>query len=728
MGSGAPIAKLGPYPLLGSGPTRWTLRMGVEPVVATFDMAPDSARSALADALKPLTLKLESGERKEQFAGLYVLHAAPSEDPDIARVVVADRRWFWSRRRFLGRFNIRRRVGTRRQQNPEEPATAPVFDAVQYAPWSTRDNSGSPAGAWRPVEVLYRVLESCVAAEREVTGASPDFRVGSTEGLEAVPIEGLVLDAYAHEALRTALGYLPEMDVFVDEKGDIRVISKASGAEAGMVKSTREIVDAGHVEFVRHRRVRPSEIHVYFSRQCEVRFNAVGPDDTVTIDDRYMENVLPIPDYELVVDGDTLARGTWIPVSKALTAWGNVPGWNAPLTDEFLRQAALPFLDLFDALGQDAMGEGSADWMSRLSTLQQHWRKTYRVNRHWADRILRIYAHRVATIDPTTGTRAPAQMFSNYCIVSSARTRLIERRAGKEQSYARNVRGYPVGGKIGEDTHPAPARVSVVDPDQFIVRFDYLVDPNRTYEMVLPSMMELVGDSTTGDARPSRPGPTHDILDPIQPIGFDLLTESQQPATLTREHRIATIVTAEPAAPNDLRQLHRIVVRPDDVRGMVTSYVRKSLLDAAGPVLEIRISDAVETARTAWADAAAELIEAAFGIGGGQAETVDLSPWTVNEDSNESGASLNQIARAAAAAVWSALADRYVGSASGQLEQQIRPAGRLSEVTHEIRSDGVSVTSISLPGYVQPIDFLGFLPDGARRTLLGMVGAGRLAS
>lgn len=726
MASEYPRCTLGGFPLLGS--VSWNMREGVAPATSLVTMQREDAENLLNGVLQGVTLRLHSASSTTEINGVIPVQVMPADSPHHLRVLIADRRWFWSRRHVRRRYNIRRRVGTKRQANPLEPAVAAVSDQVQYAPWSTRHGIGAPHDAWRPIDVLMDILSECRASESQVNAPSgPVFeRLAEMEG---VPIEGLVIDTDAAAALQTALSTLPDVGITVDHLGRVVVYFQASGEEAGLAAAMHEFVDAGHIEKSSQHRVRPRAIHVLFDREIEVRFDATTSGETLESDGRYMENVLPVPDFKLDVNGQTVSQGTWISMESAFDAWGVLPGIGVKLSDQIMRQAFLPHAGLWEGMLLAGERDPDADWMARIAAVQQHWRQTYRVNRRWADRMLRVLPHRVATIDPTTGTRAPSLIFSNFAVMGTQRTFLLDKASGQsDASYAMNVQGYPKGGKIGTDTKPAPAKVTVIDDDQFILRFDYLLDPARTREIVMPSMVELEGDNTGSDSKPSSPGPTADVTNRERPIGWNLLTRSQRPPSLTRDHKIAVIVTALPGSPNSANQMHCIEVSPADVMDMVPSHAKASLERCDGPILQVSIGANVETARVAWLDSASARIEKAFGVrGGANAERVALHELTVNADEAAGGAaSLNEIARAQAAAIWASMSDRHIGTASTALHQQYRPRGRASEVSHEIRSDGVSMSTISLPDRLEPVDLTAYLSANARRRVLGLVQGGRV--
>ena len=101
-------------------------------------------------------------------------------------------------------------------------------------------------------------------------------------------------------------------------------------------------------------RRRPSAIDVYFTREDEVRFDYHEPLTTGTADitnpDRVLENVLQLPDPELLIGSKRYGQGSWVQINQALlNAWNtdlppkilNGSGTTTlkPITFDFIRQS-----------------------------------------------------------------------------------------------------------------------------------------------------------------------------------------------------------------------------------------------------------------------------------------------------------------------------------------------------------------------------------------------------
>jgi len=722
-------------PTLGSSPEGWAERVGVDAPVWEFDVSPDVASSLAKGYPLAVPLKLSPGAGSAgdeiEVAGLVCIGRAPGHDPNMARVRITDRRYVLPRIAIRRRYNVRRTVGSKRlKQIDEVPENDPLADEVAYHPASL--NKGRPWTAEEILDDIFRRVERApVGVFDPGTGHLIDIVSGGGAGLSSVPVEGLELSDSADDAIRRVLASLPGMALKVNARGQFVVFSRVSGREADVEKQTRpESVHGGHVELIDNGAIRPEEIHVLFSRKCELRFD-FEESGTVTTDARYMGNVLPVPDYQIQDGARTLAQGTWIEFQSALDAWNGSGGLAAlgPLTLGKIRKAMVPFLDPWTGARLHGLRVPDADWMARIAAVEQHFRQTFRINRRWMDRIAAIEPYRVALLDPTTGTRAPAVAYSDYALLGSARSMYAEAIGDADMSYVLNVARYPTDGRIGSTTKPAACRVTIEDADQGILRLEYLVDTVRLRDTCLPSKIEIEGDGTRPGENPAHSGPSADpSLDTSRPPTFDAVSETSPEASwqLTEQHKAAVILTAVPAYPNDETAFHRVVVRPRDVMPLLPQRMRESLASSYGPRLEIIVPQAVAAALVAWNDDRASEIEKAFGIGVANGEDISraIEPLTLNAaaqvDIGNTAASLNAVAVAYATAAWCAYADHFEGSRETSL-RKVELDGWMSSIEHTKLPDGRMVTRVEFPGARRPVSIFGVMDSGTRRVVLGLV-------
>jgi len=710
-------------PILGSSDATWILREGSRPVIQGFDMIPGDADALLS--IGPKTLTLEG----LTVNGLYALNVVAGPNPNIKRVLLADRRWFWSYKAVYRGYNIRRNVGFKRIQDPAaRPEVLGTQPKILYAAWSLRDRTPDldPASAkWLGRQMVEDVVKTVA---RHETGGLGEPRVVFRDqgGLDALPVENLWIKDQGDQAIARALAYLPDAGIYVDYDATIIVYRKGSGSESSVVETAGPAtVDGGNAILVSNSILRPVACDVLFTYEPEVRFDFNEASTTVMADDRYIENVLPSPDFSLVVAGETLAQGTWITFSEALTAWGPPPGFSGPLSQDDIQKCMVPFMDFWAGLEISGALNPNADWAARIAAIQLHYRRTYRINRHWMDKVKQLKAYRSATVHPSNGTRAPALAYANYSLLAGQRALFNFQRAGvptKDFAYALNVPCYPNDDVLTITTKSSPAVVTILDADQGIIQLDYRVDPYRFWEAVLPSWVTLSDKENDLDANgfPLFAGPSGDLGHEGFPVTFDTLNHLHldRLPKLSKNHKCSIILTAVPAPgiPNDQRQFYRVRVRPGDVQAMLPLA---TLQPALGPVMEVVIGEAVETARIAWNDADKSTISNLF-VGEDESDmTSKITPLVLNAGStSQSGASLQQIALAAAARIYGSLTDRYQGQKTVTMAPSITLQGWLSEVAQSLRTDGSAVTQLTLPERIQPFDLFSFLDSNARAMIL----------
>lgn len=740
-------ARLGPVPLLAAGDQVWALVEGTSPYQGSFKVRPGDADRLEGLGTQGLTLDLRTLQDNLQVRQLFFLHQVPGDHPHEREVLVTDRRWLWTYGH-IGprRYNVRRHVGFHRLKNPAAQELQPVVATVQYAPFSVH-----PSGrAWTALEILQDVLDAVLEIERQYNGqvAGHHIEPSLADKLTKFPVENLVVDDRADLALQRTLDHLAEAGCRLRLDGTVVLYDKASGAEQRQVRRLgHEAVGKGHTQLVTKRRVRAKRVEALFTREVEVRFDYEELDTLegttdVQPDDRYMENVLPVPDWELQLDtGETVCQGTYITIQQALRAWNLAVNGDNPfgqaLTLQDLREAIVPYLDLAAAL--DLLGKTAprADWSARLNALFQHYRRTFRLNRRWMDRVLSWDAYRVSIIDPTTGTRAPAVAYADFCWIASQRSLLLQATQDQPLNYVNNVPRDMAGDKLTSSTVPAPARVSIVDHDQGIVRVDFMVDTLRLYEMTLPGMIGLNGSAQDALGRPKDPGPVAQVGRAAtrggHQLGFNLLRRlsADRKPELVAPWKLTIIITAVPGSPNTDQQLHRIPVTPAQVAGIVPPGMRAGLGDATGPVQEVRIGGGVETARVAWLDSRSDDVERLFGLGDGK--PAKLAGLVINDSGGAPAgaggggvaASLQGIALAAAARVYTGYADRVLGDAAGKINGQVEPEGWIGQVQHIVTRRGEGFTRLDLPDKVAELKIASLLDPNTRAVVFKLARPGK---
>lgn len=731
-------AKINGVPAIAQG-VGWRATTGVSPHQAEFSVPLDAVGGLLAAKRGETVLEMHG----QTWKALSIIEPGYASDPNVGRIRVVDRRYWWSYKHHYQWINWRARVSTKRRGEWQEELQPAAVDAFKYRAFSSVNGAGK---AWDPLLALKYVVTA-------INGKAPIIE--DAKELKKLPLENLDLDMEGHEAIARCLRALPGAELTIDLEGEVRIFSWLSGAEVevvgeGLIKihgeAGPEIVGAGHVEKIDRANVRPKYIDVLFTPEIEVRFDFVGDDPADTEKDagetvekrgipktpRRVRNVLPLPDFKLTYKGKDYYQGTFFTVDDSINAWTDPPGILSKLSHKILRRAFIPERGLWAALGLagtlDAKGS-TANWSARVAALQAHYRQTFQIPKDWLERTFAMRPYLVGTIDVTTGQRAPAMAFSDHAIKPSEKGLYLDAatRKADKLAYAWNVTGYPgenveivtdtIAAKTGaEQTQPAPATIQILDEDQGVFRVAYQVDPWGRGQMVFPSKLE---NTPTRDWRKSTMKK--------KAVFFNSITKGGKVCALAETHRLAAIMTLVPAT-----SLYRIRVKPEDVAGLLPKAVADGLGESTGPPKEIRVGPGIETARIPWSQKAAPAIEKAFGQGLAPGADVPgltkaLRPFCVNDSPGEKGAkgergaSLNQIALAHAASFYATVHDRVEGSMSAPMNADYIPTGAIDSVSHQVDGDGAPTSSISLRPTIEPIDVAAYFDASTFRIVFRRV-------
>ena len=689
-------ATLGGVPLLASSAVGWTYREGTVASSGTFDLEPADAAALLAKKATPIDLIYEVNGRKVTVKNLYVIHAAPQDQPQIAKVTVADRRWLWPNKRITRRYNMRRNIGVQRNQSiGNVGGLAPVDSSVWYWPWSVK---GDPAVPWKAKEVLADVMSEIGIPEQQWAGIAMPWIDSTGANLNQIPFENFeLLGETCANALLRVLAYLPGIGVKVNEDGTVEIFDKTTGGEMDMVKALGAEVDGGgHVTLIDNRILRPRSIKVTFQREIEIRLDYAetsvsGTTALPALDARYVENVGIVTDGYLAVGGaiGTVAQGTYLTFDQFFATWKAHNGFT--MSNDLVQKGFCPWFDLFSDLADAGDFDPSADWVGRIGMVLRCYRQTFRISPRWMSRILSFRANRLSTVNQATGGRAPALVMADHAYIPSKRGRLKD---VNNQYVCVNVDAYQQVLQPGTFTTTPSATMEIVDADQGIFAIRYEVDPIRLSALILPSKVQNP--------------PNMDIRYPLRGnIDMDSFVRGQASAQLSPDYKMSVIFTAVPASPNTEQQLHTITVTPAQAQ----VALGKTLGSCEGPDLEIFIGPQTCTAKIQWLDGRSADIEACFGITNA---TPNLQGLVLNETVSNAtnGAALNNCALAAAAVVYATLIDRPQGTQAGHISAGIGIKGYIEEVRHELAPDGVALTHISLPGQIQPLSIKTYL-DGS---------------
>jgi hypothetical protein len=136
--------------------------------------------------------------------------------------------------------------------------------------------------------------------------------------------------------------------------------------------------------------------------------------------------------------------------------------------------------------------------------------------------------------------------------------------------------------------------------------------------------------------------------------------------------------------------------------------------------MQIRIPSNVQTARFSWSDAPDDVdaIEKSFGINTSDPSSVGIDKLCINGEKGNYTASLQRIAKAAAAQAYATMIDHPVGGATGAMKSYMVPIGWIKSVIHELTTSGELVTHLAIPEKIPEISLFRYMDTGTRALIL----------
>jgi hypothetical protein len=736
-------------PVLASSPVQWALRSGIKPVIMEYDMSVqqfNNFKSGLG-TVNGITLKISLENNKTlEIRNLYYVGNSVGTNPHIKRIMVADRRWLWNRHVIYRKYNIRRHVGVKRLTTIDVRELQETAPEVRYAKYSVKATQMGNVEKWTAKEIIEDIIKEMVAYEKKYNSKAGNY-VFRGEFKKDIPVENFMLDDSGDTALNKALALIAGSDVFVGYDGNIIIYDKSSNDERtaedsllkGISRGGAMMVNFGNLEMIDKSFLRPKEVRVMFRREIEVRFDHTEAEgETVAEDEnrRDMDNVISLPDWELEIEikGKKIkqAQGTWMKIGTVLNEWNleaqGLGGVVAEFSLAYLRKAFVPFIDFWSPFLLNGVLTPDRDWAARVASIMMHWRRTFRLNPNWIDRISNLKAYRIATIDQATGQRAPAIAYANYSQLYTERSFYFDLANNQSPSYYSNFPGGLASdtGLIASINNPAPAKVAVLDADQGILHLDFLGDVYRLRENTIPG---IIGNQRITSAIQRAK---------IENIAFDAIGSSQSEipeiidGTIDCKHITTVILTVISASPNDNRQYHVVVKKPDELEDLPKT------MEAKGPPIEVIVGSAIETARIRWLDEKKENIEKLFGVGltpeakpdeeitlSREVDELVINRGEAKASGKELYGSLEEIAKAVAYRVYLSLLDRVGGSASVDMRPGMLPRGYIDEISQEINPDGVALTRISSPVEIPELDLFGLMDENSRAVILKLAEVGK---
>lgn len=664
----------------------WSLIDGVRAESRIIEMETARAQQLYALGIGPHTLELIKGEQRKTFRGIYVLAPQPGGSPDTQGVLIADGRWKWRRTKVWLVANARRRSG-RRIRQAGRPEVAPVDPDVEFAPWSLDGRR-----PWTPLRALEDVFQQAKRSIPELEWRLlPSVRPAT---FEDVAIPGWGLD----QAIERILQHMPGYDIHQAADGAFVLRDLYADDGVDVLARASVHVGTGHALKVDHSRLRPGSVAVYFTREIELRFDYDEDRQTQTIqrgrEPLILENVLPLPDFSLRVDGRTAIEGEWTKIGDATASVGGflygieqdtvnprsalaVASKLGPLSQALLRQYYFPGLrTMMTAYSLLANGTPEPVWTRRVQALHAHWRRTFRFLKAWRDKMLSWSPTRVGVVNTELGTRAPAAVYTDW--IARPHVKGLITKASQ-----RHDKGWPIAGyaDLLVNAKLAPALVTPVSTEEGVFTVEARRDPNGEAEfVVLGSVSNL---------------PSYDLNDLNIISQANTVYALWNQAQLDAGWKMSVVLTCVQGAPNSLDRLHRVVVPSSEITAEPSE----------GPQWSVVIQPGKMTAMFGWRDEDADQIKESFYTG---AQLPD--DLLVNADH------VRAVARAAASRVYSQFRDRVEGSLSAVMGDY-EPQGSMRAATYYVKqgADGVAMgTLLQWPPNLPPLAMETFLPDSVR--------------
>lgn len=629
-----------------------------------------------------------------------LLGNGPANDLWDQLLVFTDPRWYWTRRWLVLDGNEKQRIGDTIVINGVA-APALVVPSVRYRPSTLND--GKPYD-WDSF------VKRALTLSQDVDGRTSIAWVIDEGGLPIGPmtIEEATTDAPMPTGLARALSQIPGRSLSCDLDGVIHVIDAVPGHEKKMIDALRSGFRGhahGDMTWIDNTGIRPANgFRVFSTPELEVRLR-YDPTATVAPDDPFLEPVFQVPDLTLSVpavtpyNARTVGMNSWILPAEAYPAWGKFP-LGFTLSDDAVREG---YLTGGLELNFVYVSPGVADLPSarRIQTVRRCWRRFYRINPRFWSRVLSARPVMSAIWDTSTGMRAASPVY-----VNAAKRYEVRWLANHGAMSFNDPVSYPTSGLV-KDGLPQKCTLRFEDDEQGIVE----IRPDTR-------------DGTFSEMAPSQSTSTASFDPSVSPL-LQAATWSTLMLVPESQHKVMTIVSMIPAAPDDVRRLYYLDVSLADAAaalGITTT------LSATGPRQELRTHGA--TARFAWGDDSVTsnaIVNGFFGANGPDAPLFNVDPpitarsiTPINLESE-----IRPLSNAFAGAALYPMLDHYEGHLEVPMDPAISVIGSVTEVVHRLEMNrSVSIVQAD-PIRISTPDPFQLLPASARKILLQLVSEAR---
>ena len=597
---------------------QWEIRGGyvgpVQPWLCPTDVAQAIAASLSGLAAPENEVSLTMGEPNNPTTvdRVVFLGLMPSDDPQNMYLLFTDVRWYLTHAIFVADVNLRRRVGDTRLIENSLVDTA-VVDTQAYCSWTVDGLTLGPDGkgtAYTWASQRDKVMNSLVAEQNGRPALDWELDAFSILTVPAQTLEGMSTDSDGTLGMARAIESIPGAGVYVDLNGILHVYERTLGAEDVLIQQLPPALEGhGCVQYIDHSPIRPiasaASYRVYFDYELEVRltynFTGSGLWSTVGINDPFLRPVLQVTDLSLSIPAGywgpsrEVGQGSWITQDEAFAAWGptTVGTIDLPqLTDDIVAHHWLG-----DGLQAYYMGTALVTndpiWAARIQELMRCYRNYFRVNPNFWERVRHAWAVRAAIWDPTTGSRGPAPVYSNFCLIPY----------GPFSSYQIMAQGgginhldsYPETGLLA-DGQPSGFRCEIEDEELGIIVIDRAVlNKFKGHTDIIPSPIKVLPSI-------NEEGDRYGFPMEIQAGNLISATTGDGGGTPSAPNdgwKLAVIISVAPASPNDKRRLYEVQVSPEDAATYI-GLPDSVTTDGNGPQKEMRNHRG--QARVAWQD------------------------------------------------------------------------------------------------------------------------------
>ncbi|RLB44676.1 MAG: hypothetical protein DRH30_00930 [Deltaproteobacteria bacterium] len=683
---------------------RWAFQCGVQPYVGIFT-GDEDAMEKIATTAGAVSLTLRGARKSITIKELFVIGEGPRRDPWSRTVIVADKRIFWNRIHVRKSFNIRRRSGDLRRETDDGPGKkqAPAQAQNVSQDIGFRETSLLNGKPYNAAEAVGAVLDS-VVGKGNWSGDLSKFPQGEVDSME--------IDDPGDVALRRVFALLPGADVWIDRNGGVIVKDAANTGDAEDEIEGLLFLEGSDIPAqVDLSQMRPQNVNVLFTPEQEIRLD-FRENIRKGSSNFWVENVIQSPDEKITVAGKTILRGMWVEASALITAWQSEPG-SQNLTESFIRMF-WPSAELEKIVVLLGSMNPEVDWVGRLSALRAHYRRTYRIPKFWMDRFESFRAYRCSVRDPETGTFGSSPVWQDYAVKFSSKGAFFN---VSKQGVAANVLGGVDIGKPLSGSKPAPGRLSVLDAELGIIQVQFLVDYAGNLGTIYPSAFV-------------------DELSTAPRVKFPVCADGTRDGrlgavySLRPKHRMSTIITAVPAAPNSAARLMAITIPSAMALSRLPARTRAKIGESKGINWSVRVAPQIATARYAWENGKAAAIKRV--MGGTAAQDTEDSFDKLNHPSIAvvrtllDGQLVNEIellffAESLAAGIYATMTDHTEGVFAVDMNPNLRPVGNIQAVTHTITGDGASITGIVMPQPRFMEDANALMPEGVRSLIQSKV-------